>query len=79
MKIKFDGINATFKLGNAASIDDRYIDDHLRKHDESINDLEFDYSLNSMEIEFEATELPEIIKAAANIIKHQAKEKIECS
>ncbi len=76
MNIKFENVTATLKIGSGAKLYDRSSDGIYRKEDESVNDLEIMFGLGSIDINLEPNELPDLVKAAAKVVKAETKAKI---
>ena len=76
MNIKFENVTATLKIGSGAKLYDRSSDGIYRKEDESVNDLEILFGLGSIDINLEPNELPELVKAAAKVVKAETEAKI---
>ena len=76
MNIKFENVTATLKIGSSAKLYDRSSAGIYRKEDESVNDLEIMFGLGSIDINLEPNELPDLVKAAAKVVKAETKAKI---
>ena len=76
MNIKFENVTVTLKIGSGAKLYDRSSDGIYRKEDESVNDLEILFGLGSIDINLEPNELPELVKAAAKVVKAETEAKI---
>ena len=77
MNIKFENVTATLKIGSGAMLHDLVYGDHRhRKEDKSVGDFEILFGLGLIDINLEPSELPELVKAAAKVVKAETEAKI---
>ena len=77
MNIKFENVTATLKIGSGAMLHDIVYGDHrCRKEDKSVGDFEILFGLGLIDINLEPNELPDLVKAAAKVVKAETKAKI---